>query len=266
MRRRRVLVIPEYNEARTIIDVLSASEPSVDQIVVINDGSEDESAELVIAWARDLPHVTLINLPANGGKSGAMLCGFAYCYRCMEQGALSPDDLIITIDADGQHEPEEIPKACDYLERHGLDIVLGRRTLKGYPWYKHIGNWGLSLWASLLSGYRYHDVECGFRVMRAAVLPDLLSYYCGRKYSGDQEIGIITAAVGFKVDNRFPVGILYYRAGARIRDGLTNLVMGLMVALRVWLGRRMNQKQRVEAVLRRVEIVQPYTLNSGAGD
>jgi glycosyltransferase involved in cell wall biosynthesis len=252
---KRILVIPQYNEARTIIGVLSAAYPYVDRIIVVNDGSNDDSAHLVANWARGMDHVTLINLPSNQGMSGALLCGFAFCYTLLRDGLIAQDDLIINIDADGQHKPEEIPAACAALEARGLDVLLGRRSLEGYPWFKHVGNWGLSLWASLLSGYRYHDVECGFRVMRAAVLEELLAYFLGRRYSCAQEIGIITAARRFKVENRFPAGIQYYRSGARVRDGVTNLVMGLGAAIRVRLRIRYHPADRVKRVLAGVGLV-----------
>lgn len=247
--RQKLLIVPEYNEARTIIGVLSAARPFVHRIIVVNDGRQDESDRLVAEWAREMPYVTLLNLRKNRGMAGALLCGFAYAYSLLSLGVIGPDDLIINIDAEGQHRPEEIPAACEALQAGGLDVLLGKRSLKGYPWFKYVGNWGLSLWASMLSGYRYHDVECGFRVMRAGVLHELLSFLAGRRYSCAQEIGIITAGCGLKVENRFPAGILYYRPGARVRDGVTNLVMGLGAALRVWCHRRFDPEIRVRQVL-----------------
>lgn len=246
----RILVIPEYNEARTIIGVLDQARPFVDRIIIVNDGSKDQSPQLIADWADNHPMVTLINHSVNQGMAGALLTGFAYVYLLVQRGDVDPDDLIINIDADGQHRPEEIPVACAALAAQRVDVLLGKRSLAGYPWFKHVGNWGLSLWASMLSGYRYHDVECGFRVMRASTLAPLLTYFLGRHYSCAQEIGIITAAVGLRIDNRFPAGIQYYRAGARVRDGVTNLVMGLGAALRVWFRRRRDPAQVALQALR----------------
>lgn len=245
----RILVLPEYNEANTVVGVLREAEPHVDRIIVINDGSVDNSGALLAEWAQPRPHVTILTLPQNQGKAGAMLCGFAYIYALLRQGVVSPQDLVITMDSDGQHRPHEIPLACNWLESGGHGVVLGRRTLQGYPWFKHLGNWGLSLWASMLTGYRYRDVECGFRVMRAEVLRDLLAYFLGRRYSCEQEIAIITAVRGHKVDNSFPAGIEYYRKGTRVHDGITNLVMGLRMALRVRLERPFDPDRRALKVL-----------------
>ena len=237
-RAKRVLVIPAYNEERTIINVLERAYPFADLVVVVNDGSTDASRHLVRTWALGHPGVVLLTLVRNQGMSGALLIGFTFVLQLTEQGVLDARDVIINIDADGQHLPEEIPAALEAMEATRADVLLGKRDLRGYPWFKRIGNWGLSLWASLLTGYRYHDVECGFRLMRLEVLADMLPFFAGRRYGCAQEIGVITARRGWAINNRFQTRIAYYRAGARIRDGLTNLRMGLWAFVRVVLNRR----------------------------
>ncbi len=247
-----VLVIPQFNEERTILDVLERAYPYADLIVVVDDGSTDNSGSLVREWSADHPNVVLLALRENQGMSGALLTGFAYVLGLLRQGLLAKDDIVVNIDADGQHLPEEIPQAMAAMAGKRVDVLLGRRDLTGYPWFKLIGNWGLSVWASLLSGYRYYDVECGFRLMRVEVVADLLQYFLGRRYGCAQEIGIITARRGWKVDNRFPTRILYYRPGARVRDGVTNLRMGFMAFVRVLFGIRFRLDERLNTVLGRV--------------
>lgn len=233
---KRVLVVPQFNESRSIVRVLNEACNHVDAIIVVDDGSTDESHLIVEEWMQGKEWAFVIRLEKNRGMSGALLAGLCHVHGLLEEGAIDPDDLVITIDADGQHRPEEIPAAVEFLKRHGYDIVLARRDLSGYPRFKRVGNWGLSLWASLLGGVRYHDVECGFRVMRVAVLPHLLKYFTGLRYGCAQEIGIITALLGFQISNDLPAHINYYRAGARMRDGLVNLAMGLLAFLRVKMG------------------------------
>lgn len=251
---KRVIVIPEYNEARTIINVLERAYPFADLVLVVDDGSADGSGALVSQWAADHPGLTLLTLAENQGVSGALLAGFSYVVRLLEAGTLAPDDLVINIDADGQHRPEEIPPAIEAMQARQVDVLLGRRDLTGYPWFKHIGNWGLSLWASLLGGFRYRDAECGFRVMRVDVLVDMLPYFTGRRYGCCQEIAVITARRGWRIDNSFPTRIAYYRPGARVRDGVNNLLMGLTAFLRVTFQRRHTTSERVEDVLSRVVV------------
>lgn len=249
---KRVLVMPQFNEARTILPVLAEASRFVDTVVVVNDGSTDVSMALIGAWMRETrgeDKIHLLNLPKNQGMSGALLAGFCYVYRLMQQGQVHDDDLVVNIDADGQHDPTEIPGICKYLERTGSDIVLGLRDLGGYPPYKRIGNKGLSWWASLLSGFRYNDVECGFRVMRARVLKGLLKYFTGRRYGCAQEIGIITALLGYRIRNDFLTSIRYYRQGARLRDGIVNMTMGLVAFARTKLNLASNLDSLLERVL-----------------
>ena len=236
-RPKRVLVIPEFNEERTIIDVLERAYPFADLVIVINDGSTDGSGDLVRRWALGHPGVVLLTLTQNQGMSGALLVGFTFVLQLTEQGLLDKKDVVINIDADGQHLPEEIPEALVAMRASEADVLLGKRDLQGYPWFKRLGNWGLSLWASLLTGYRYHDVECGFRLIRVEVLADMVPFFAGRRYGCAQEIGVITARRHWRINNRFQTRIAYYRPGARVRDGLTNLWMGLAAFVRVVLDR-----------------------------
>lgn len=249
---KKILVIPEFNEAPTIIDVLERADRFADLVVVVNDGSSDNSGFLISQWSADRPKVRLLTLPENRGMSAALLVGFAYVARLMRDGFLSPDDIIINIDADGQHLPEEIPQAVAVMISQKADVLLGRRDLSGYPWFKVVGNWGLSLWASLLSGHRYYDVECGFRLMKVKVATDLIQYFLGLRYGCAQEIAIITAQRGWRISNRFPTQVAYYRPGARIRDGFTNLIMGLLAFGRVFLGLRRRLDQRLDSILSQV--------------
>lgn len=245
----KVLVMPQFNEAKTIIDVLTRAHEFVDEIVVVDDGSTDGSGRLVREWMDSRPGVTLITLASNRGMSGALLAGFCYVNAALCQGRLGRETVIINMDADGQHRAEEINRGVDLLLGGNYDVVLGRRDLSGYPRFKQVGNRMLSWWASLLSGFRYHDVECGFRFMRAEVIPSLLVYFTGRKYGCAQEIGIITALLGAKIENTFESKVIYYRPGAKISDGFVNLSMGALAFARVKLRVRNDVDKLTQHVL-----------------
>lgn len=231
-------LLPAFNEARTIVDVLGRIDPFADLVVVIDDGSRDESRRLVRDWCLGHPKVALLTHAENRGMAGALRTGFVYVLELARQGVLRPDDIVVTIDADGQHIPEHSVAARRFMEARGLDVVLTRRDLSGYPLSKRIGNRGLSLWASLLSGYPFHDAECGFRLMRVQVVADILPYYSGRNYGCAQELAILPVRRGWRLDNTFATSVVYYRKGARIRDGLNNLASGLVAFLRVTFGLR----------------------------
>jgi len=252
--KKRVLVLPQYNEFRTIVEVLSGAAPEVDHIIVVNDGSTDASALLVTAWmlkTAEGSKATLVSLGRNRGMSGALLAGLCYVCKMIQAGVLRESDTVLTMDADGQHDPEDIPGLCSRLEESGAGVVLGRRDLRGYPSFKRFGNTLLSTWATWLSGVRYTDVESGFRAMRAGVAVDLIKFFTGWRYTCAQEIGVIAPRVGHRVDNTLPVKVRYYRDGARVRDGLANVLMAAWALARVKLGMASNPGARADRVLRR---------------
>jgi len=255
---KRVLILPQFNEFGTVAEVLSGAAPEVDHIIVVNDGSTDASALLVTAWMLKAAYgskATLISLGRNRGMSGALLAGLCYVWKMIEAGALRESDTVLTMDADGQHDPADIPGLCSWLKKSDAGMVLGRRDLGGYPAFKRFGNALLSAWATWLSGNQYTDVESGFRAMRAGVAVDLLRFFTGWKYTCAQEIGIIAPRAGHRVDNTYPVKIRYYRDGARMRDGLANAFMAGWALIRVKLGVASDPAARADRVLRQACVV-----------
>ena len=233
---RKVAVIPIYNEAPTVVAVLNEVARRVDRVIAVDDGSTDDTPELLREWGKGRRNVSVIRLPRNVGMAGALKRGFQEAEQLLLRGVLRPRDILINIDADGQHRSEYIPDIVRFMERGNWDIVLTRRDFRKYPLYKRWGNRLLSRVARLLSGHRYHDVESGFRFMRARVVPRLLDYFTGWRYSCAQEIALITALAGFRVDNTYVVKIAYYRPGTTIWDGVIVLMMSIYTFVRIKLG------------------------------
>ncbi|HEX5370113.1 MAG TPA: glycosyltransferase [Dehalococcoidia bacterium] len=215
---RRVAVMPAYNEEATIISVLERLEPLADQLVVVDDGSTDRTRELVIAWADGRPHVRLICFNQNRGMSAAYYRAFEEVARNQSTGALSSDDVVLTIDADGQHDPEEVDELVEHLKRNRLDAVIARRDFGLYTRYKRAGNFIMSLWASLWAGKRLYDVESGYRAFRVGALLAALRYYKGYKYSETVEVAVILARLGYRVDNNYLVPVPIFRSRTRLKD------------------------------------------------
>jgi glycosyltransferase involved in cell wall biosynthesis len=222
-----VALLPVFNEQRVLKDVLGRVRRRVDLMVCVNDASTDASARVLLDFARTRRGVFVIDLPENRGMAGALKAGFRFVLHLAGKGIVKGDDVVVMLDADGQHEPEYIPGALTHMRAGGFDVSLMRRDLSNYPVYKVLGNRFLTLVNSVLSGVRYHDVECGFRFMKVKVLPDLLRYYTGSRYSCAQEIALLTARLGFRVDNAFPIRIPFYRHGATFWDGFIVLAMSL---------------------------------------
>ena len=237
---RRIAVIPIYNEGPTVLGVLTEVAHRVDRLIAVDDGSTDDTPVRLKRWAKGRKGVTIIRLPRTVGMAGAIKRGYLATEKQLKSGQISGNDIIINIDADGQHRPENIPNLVEYMVDGNWDVVLTRRDFSKYPVYKKVGNWGLSVIARLLSGFPYRDVESGFRLVRARTVPTIMDYFTGWRYSCAQEIALITAMKGFKVNNSYMVKISYYRPGTNIWDGPIVLWMSLLTFFRLKFGKKVR--------------------------
>ena len=215
---RRVAVMPAYNEEATIVSVLERLEPLADLLIVVDDGSTDRTRSLVMDWAQNRPNIKLICFPQNRGMSAAYYRAFQEVARYQSAGLLAEDDVILTIDADGQHDPADVDRLIDYMARNRLDAVIARRDFSLYTAYKRAGNFLMSLWASLWAGKRLYDVESGYRAFRMGALLAALRYYKGYKYSETVEVAVILARLGYRVDNSYLVPVPIFRSRTRLKD------------------------------------------------
>ena len=233
-----IAVIPVYNEEKTLWDILSRVSPQVDLLICVNDGSVDRTRIILREFSKCENKTFVLNLPSNVGMAGAIKNGFLFVLYLLKMKIVKDDDIVVTIDADGQHKPEYIRKIIPYLIRKKVDVVLTRRDFSVYPKYKKIGNYFLTWTNSILSGIRYKDVESGMRFLRVKTIRPILSYYTGIKYSCAQEIALISAKMGFKIDNDFLVEIAYYRPGTTFADGFIVLFLSFFTFARCVLGIR----------------------------
>jgi glycosyltransferase involved in cell wall biosynthesis len=227
-----IVVLPIHNEEKTLADILARIDPQADLIVCVNDGSRDQSGEILNRFARKRRNTYIVELPANQGMAGALKAGFLFTLYLTRKGIAKEEDVVVTIDADGQHKPEYIRPIVRYLIRKKADVVLTRRNFSAYPRYKVWGNRFLTWTNSLLSGKKYRDVESGLRFLKVKTLKNILRYYTGVKYSCAQEIALISARSGFIIDNNFQVDIAYYRPGTTVWDGFIVLFFSWMAFVR----------------------------------
>ncbi|MFH1562154.1 MAG: glycosyltransferase family 2 protein [Nitrospirota bacterium] len=237
--RKKIVILPVFNEEATVVDVLSRLIPQVDTIIIVDDGSTDTSKQRIIDWKRKITNpefarnVHFFSLKRNSGKGRVFWNCFCFLKYLLDANQISPEDLIITIDADGQHKPENITSIIEYLEKKNLELVITKRDFSVYPFYKKFGNKFLSTWASIIGGFNFKDIESGFRVFQAKVINDILPYYTGYRYSCEQEFGIIATQLKIKMDNEYPVEVDTYVPGARFRDAFGVVLMGIIAFLRV---------------------------------
>ena len=158
---RVAVVIPAFQAAATIGDVVTRARATLPdaQVIVVDDGSTDGTGEEGRGKG-----ASVLTHPRNRGKGVALRTGIA---RACADGA----DVIVTLDADGQHPPEEIPRLVAPLAEGRADLVLGARRRDGVmPLSRRFTNWLSATLASRIAGQRLHDAQTGFRAFtRAAV-------------------------------------------------------------------------------------------------
>lgn len=147
------VLLPAYNEEVSIASMVLLSLQYADEVIVINDGSSDRTSEVSrLAGATVLSHTT------NKGKGAALKTGFKYAQDY---------DIIVTIDADGQHNPSEIPDVIKPIMEDRADIVNGSRYIAGKdtttPTYRRVGQTVLDNATYLASGVKLTDTQSGFR-------------------------------------------------------------------------------------------------------
>ena len=182
-------VIPAYQAARTLPSLLLQLRGALPQarLVVVDDGSPDATATI----ARDLADCT-IRLPANRGKGAALRAGFENALR-------SSDDVVLTLDADGQHDPSYAPALLRALE--GFDVVIGERARRGssMPLQRRMTNAMASMAIARVAGVRLGDTQSGYRAIRRSVLERVRAR--GDRYEFETDFLIRAARAGFRVRN-----------------------------------------------------------------
>ncbi len=158
MSRSNILVlIPAWNEASRIGPILEAFRDS-QPVLVVDDGSSDDTAEVARGAG-----VEVVIHPQNMGKGVALSTGFAWA---LEKGY----DAVLTLDADGQHDPSEALKFIEAYERGEGDLIIGRRDFREMPLYRAFGN-GIGTWMlSKVLGVKIHDNQCGYRLYTRKLL------------------------------------------------------------------------------------------------
>lgn len=188
----KLVIIPAYNEEENIAKVIhSLQRVSHDlDILVINDGSSDYTAKIV-----DELGVKLISLSYNFGYGVALQTGFLYA---KQKGY----DMVIQMDADGQHDASYINVMLEEIQKPDVDVVIGSRFLKynNYKttFFKKIGMKFFGLLASLIIRQKITDATSGFQVLKGEVI-DFLSQDIYPPDYPDADIIILLHRAGFKI-------------------------------------------------------------------
>ena len=163
------IVVPAWNESRTLAAlserVRTALEPSATsyELIIVDDGSDDDSEVVLHRLQRNDPHVYPLFLGTHEGKSAALQAGFT----------ASRGLWIVSMDADLQDLPEELPKLLTAVQKDGVDMVQTWRRVREDSWSKVIASRLFNLLSWLFSGMHMKDANCGYKAFRRESLKHL---------------------------------------------------------------------------------------------
>ncbi len=187
------LVIPVYNEIQSLkelhaeIDQVSGSLSMAIEIVFVDDGSGDGSWECIRELAEQDGRVRGIRFRRNFGKAAALRAGFH----------AAKGQYVLTMDADLQDDPQEIPAFLEKLNTDGLDVVSGFKQSRHDPWHKVWPSRVFNRMVSWLTGVHLHDHNCGLKIYRREVLGEIRLYGELHRF-----VPVLAAARGFRVGER----------------------------------------------------------------
>jgi glycosyltransferase involved in cell wall biosynthesis len=219
-------IVPAYNEAATIGQVLERIDelPLDKQVVVVDDGSTDATAEIVERWSLTHPYTILVR-KRNGGKGSAVRKGIDHI----------DGEIAVIQDADMEYDPAEVPELIDPIVRGAADVVFGSRLSGGraqraYLFWHLVGNRLLALLTNVLFNTTLSDMETGYKAFRSDVLRSL--ELSANDFAIEPEITAKVCKRGLRV---YELPISYYgrtyAEGKKItwRDGFAAIWMLLKV-------------------------------------
>ncbi len=195
------IIIPAYNEELRIQPTLEkihsycAEKFSEFEIIVVDDGSSDNTLSLIRRLGRHLEHINPIHYPNNAGK------GYA-----VRQGVLaSKGDLLLISDADLSTPIEELEKLIPYIRHDSYDVVIGSRALEKsdivvkQPWYREMMGKTFNIFVKVVAVSGINDTQCGFKLFRGYVARSLFSKCTIDGFSFDVEVLYLAKRSGYKI-------------------------------------------------------------------
>lgn len=215
-----IALIPAYNEARYIADVVQRALKHL-PVVVIDDGSSDGTAgAAAMAGARVIAHTV------NQGKGKALNTGFDYA---VQRGV----DAAITLDADGQHDPDEIPLFIQAYRAGKGDIIIGKRSFAQMPAKNQFGNRVGTFLLSLAMGQPVPDNQSGYRLLSRDVMAVVRP--TSTRFEAEVEILLRAQLAGFRLA-WVPIKTIYNDKKSHFRP-IHDSILFLKMVWRIWRAR-----------------------------
>ena len=220
------LVIPAYNEAQTIRSLAEAACAQCPRVIVVDDGSSDGTSGAL----RGLP-ITLLRHAANRGKAASLRTAFEHA---LAHGAAA----VVTLDGDGQHDPNDTPRLVASWRAAPEHVVIGARLQdrSRFPPIRYVGNRIACFWISWAAGHPIADSQSGFRVYPRAVMEIALGARVrSSRFTMESEILIEAARRGHRtlavpIPGRYPAGARpsHYRAASDTLNIIAMVAMRLL--------------------------------------
>lgn len=183
------IIVPLYNEVESVPELASWIEKVMHQhkfsyeVIIINDGSNDGSWESILKQTQKNPCFKAINFRRNYGKSAALYQGFEH----------ASGEVVITMDADLQDSPEEIPELYRMIIEEGYDLVSGWKKKRFDPLSKRLPSKLYNATARKITGIKLHDMNCGLKAYRKQVIKSIEVYGEMHRY-----IPVLAKGAGFR--------------------------------------------------------------------
>lgn len=198
------VIVPTYNNELTLEKVLHGVMAYTKKIIVVNDGSTDNTPEIL----KSFPTITQVTYQTNKGKGYALRQGFA---KAVELGY----EYAITIDSDGQHYPEDLGLFLEKLNETPQALIIGSRNMEqsSVPGKSSFGNKFSNFWFWVETGLKMNDTQSGYRLYPVRLLKDIS--FVTRKFEFEIEVLVRAAWNGITV-TEVPVRVYYPEKGKRI--------------------------------------------------
>lgn len=192
-----IAVIPAYNEEIAIGSVLLRTKPYVSNIIVVDDGSSDRTA-----YISSLAGAMVVRVEKNQGKANAVMKGLK------EAEKLNPD-VVVLLDSDGQHSPEEIPGIIAPVLEGYADLVIGSRNLNPLnitPSYRKMGQKTLDMVTNLASEQKITDSQSGFRALGPKAIANFT--FMSEGYNLENDMTSYFSQMGLRIVE-VPISVTY---------------------------------------------------------
>ncbi|KKN79316.1 hypothetical protein LCGC14_0340980 [marine sediment metagenome] len=213
-----IVALPAYNEERYIKAMITKVKQYADEVIVVNDGSNDDTAKIA-----ELNGATVVSHPENLGYGATII-------SILNEAKKREFDALVIIDADSQHEPRDIPKLVTPIF-NGYDLVIGARNWKDIPFYRYVGGKVLSIFTRILSGANVSDSQSGFRAYSVKAVKELEPKEKGMAISS--EIVSLATKHNLKIIE-VPISIKYTKDSSTINPVVQGFYTLFRIMVMIW--------------------------------